>query len=114
MPDFGLSERDSADLAAYLQMNEQPVSQESLPQPEPALVRKGRSLFVAKGCASCHDAGEGFQLLQATPLIELRNQSSKGCLAEETATGRGSALFSSVNCSARLWSWRLGESKRSI
>lgn len=58
-------------------------------QPRAALVERGRELFRATGCASCHTfEGNGSavsSLVQAPPLSRLKNKG--GCLADSVAPG---------------------------
>jgi cbb3-type cytochrome oxidase cytochrome c subunit len=47
--------------------------------PDPALVEKGRDLFTAKRCATCHEGVPGTKPLDFKPLAQLKNEG--GCLA---------------------------------
>jgi len=47
--------------------------------PDPALVEKGRLLFVSKRCASCHVATPNQKPLEAKPLAQVKTEG--GCLA---------------------------------
>jgi mono/diheme cytochrome c family protein len=90
MPAHGLSEIEAADLAAYLQsspMREEPDPALLAETAEPALAVRGRELFASKGCANCHDPGDGpMPRRQAKPLLELRPE-SQGCLQDEPLPG---------------------------
>jgi len=85
MPNFGLSDTEAADIAAYLRVNETEEA-EGLPEPDLAKAKLGQIAFAAKGCASCHDTGEDLQPIQATPLLELKG-SSGGCLSDRPLPG---------------------------
>jgi len=47
--------------------------------PDPALVEKGRELFSAKRCATCHEGVPGAKALDFKPLAQLKSEG--GCLA---------------------------------
>lgn len=51
--------------------------------PDPALVEKGRELFTAKRCATCHEGIPGQKPLEFKPLSQI--QSAGGCLAGKPA-----------------------------
>jgi mono/diheme cytochrome c family protein len=51
--------------------------------PDPALVAKGRELFSAKRCATCHEGVPGTKPLEFKPLAELKSEG--GCLAGKPA-----------------------------
>jgi mono/diheme cytochrome c family protein len=90
MPDCALTEIEAADLAAYLQAS--PMRQEPNPAllqeaADAALAQRGRELFAAKGCANCHDTGDGpMPRRQAKPLLDLR-PAGEGCLRDEPLPG---------------------------
>src|SRR6185503_7126069 len=51
--------------------------------PDPALVEKGRELFTAKRCATCHEGVPGAKALEFKPLAQLK--SDGGCLSGNPA-----------------------------
>jgi mono/diheme cytochrome c family protein len=51
--------------------------------PDPALVEKGRELFTAKRCATCHEGVPGQKPLEFKPLAQLK--SAGGCLSGKPA-----------------------------
>ncbi len=82
MPNFGLSEQEAADLAAYLQAGPELTDPNaSLPEPDPRLVEQGRALFQAKNCVACHDLGLDQPDRRLPGLLELSTE-DRGCLAE--------------------------------
>ena len=52
---------------------------------EPALVAKGKELFVSMGCANCHQLNKETKRLDA--LLEVKLKSEGGCLAETPKKG---------------------------
>lgn len=49
--------------------------------PDPALVEKGRKLFVARRCAACHEVPDRAPAPAAAPLASLGKAGEKGCLS---------------------------------
>lgn len=108
MPGFPLSDRETADLVAYLKAGPDPslppvLARELAPEapfsPDPALVETGRRLFAAKNCVACHPSpgggGAPASSLPAKPLAALaaRPAERRGCLAERPAGGGIPAYF---------------------
>ncbi len=85
MPDFALSEQEAADIAVYLRINET-TDPPGLPAFDLALARQGAALFSSKGCAACHDTGEGLEPMKASPLL-LLEALPVGCLSEKPEPG---------------------------
>jgi len=56
---------------------------ETLFTPDPALVEKGRELFTAKRCATCHEGVAGTKALEFKPLSQIK--SDGGCLGGKPA-----------------------------
>ena len=84
MPRTLLTETEAADLEAYLVGNR---SNSSLsPKLGRQTAEEGQDLFREIGCASCHEmVVEGTRLLsnlRVKPLSELRDQTTRGCLAD--------------------------------
>lgn len=76
MPATPLSDAEAADLAAYLAGTE---SRTHAAAASAAQVAAGRTAFVARNCAACHDAGERVAASAALALTALAPE--RGCLA---------------------------------
>lgn len=100
MPDFRLTTREAADLAAYLKEGPDLVLPENLTRAlgesgefvvDPDLARRGRALFAAKNCVACHEIpgeSEAVSGHEARPLADLPSDSTGGCLSERPPGGR--------------------------
>lgn len=88
MPSMRLSREEAADVAAYLHMGrmaEKAMERAVLKIP-PQGVERGRELFAAQRCTSCHATGEEeLPVRRARPLRELR--AGEGCLADALRLG---------------------------
>ena len=88
MPSQRLSEREAADIAAYLHVGRTAeVAQErSILKLPPQSPETGRTLFAEMRCNACHTTGEEPQPTRlAAPLAKLTND--HGCLAEAPPAG---------------------------
>lgn len=81
MPAFDLTEREAADLAAFLGATATPAAAAASVRQE--LVAEGRIQFSRRGCAACHDDGGGAQSPIASPLAAMHVD--RGCLASAPA-----------------------------
>lgn len=79
MPDFQLTPVEAADLAAYLISQHPKEKTTSASVPDPALVDKGRTLFVEIGCVNCHAVKGLKPQNSATSLAKLSFESQKRC-----------------------------------
>ncbi|MDF1656418.1 MAG: c-type cytochrome [Verrucomicrobiales bacterium] len=94
MPEFHLSEKEAADLAAYLKAGPDLELPENLTDAltgsvpfrlDPELTKKGESLFVSKSCSVCHTPPGGKSkrdLHGSMPLAELDASEWGACLSE--------------------------------
>ncbi|MDF2377592.1 MAG: c-type cytochrome [Verrucomicrobiales bacterium] len=99
MPEFHLSLEEAADLAAYLKAGpdlELPANvtdalTDSIPfELDPALAKKGESLFVTKSCRACHTSPDGNSkrdLHSSLPLARLDFSEEKACLSARPKGG---------------------------
>ncbi|WP_009961201.1 c-type cytochrome [Verrucomicrobium spinosum] len=87
MPATELSDQESADVAAYLQLNREPSNtmERTLLALPPQTPEEGRKQFVAQGCTACHDAGKVEPLPRVKPLKEVRV--TEGCLSTTKKAG---------------------------
>jgi len=100
MPDFGLSEGEAVDLAAYLKIEGEipwpldlarAFGEEGSAAVDPGLERRGRDLFVSKQCAACHTPPHKDgrrEAFPATPLASIDPDADGGCFAERPPGGQ--------------------------
>ena len=91
MPDFGLSAREAADLAAFL------IKGDELPWEEleaaPELVARGRELVSERRCFSCHQGADGERKsLAAAKLVPIKS-TNQGCLTDGSGTASNVPRF---------------------
>jgi mono/diheme cytochrome c family protein len=107
MPAFKLSEKEAADLAAYLKAGPKPdlppvlaaqIEADDVFTLDPAKAAVGRELFASRNCIACHQPapdGIAAEPRGAKPLAELKADPAQrtGCLAERPAGGPVPAYF---------------------
>ncbi|NNE92501.1 MAG: c-type cytochrome [Verrucomicrobiales bacterium] len=109
MPEFKLTDREAADLAAYLKSGPQPELPPELVQAldaqrefviDPEKVVEGKRVFVKKQCHVCHEStGQGLDARPVAykPLSELKlageGEERTGCLSERPVGGPVPAFF---------------------
>jgi cytochrome c2 len=88
MPTFGFSADQAKQLAAYLLSREA----KAVPAGPVGDAARGKALAAARGCASCHQLGEGVATAgpKAPSLLEAGTKPARGCLASDEAE-RGQA-----------------------
>lgn len=96
MPDFKLTEKEAADLAAYLKAGPKPELPPELAAAEvfsldPAKAEAGKKLFASKNCVACH-AADGAVPIASKPLAGLA-VARRGCLSERPSGGGVPAFF---------------------
>jgi len=90
MPGMDLDESESRDIAAYMlkEWGGAATPASAAASPSDDLVTRGREVFIAKGCVSCHAVAgqppESQRLSVAMPVAELRV--GRGCLDPEDRT----------------------------
>jgi mono/diheme cytochrome c family protein len=79
MPDMHLEHAEAQDIASFL-LREQKTPPKPL-QPEPALVARGKALFIEHRCQACHNVGETIAPPVLTELSRVRAE--EGCLSDK-------------------------------
>jgi mono/diheme cytochrome c family protein len=83
MPSMHLTEKEAADIAAYLHIGRtaEKAVERALLRIAPQTAELGRQLFVEQRCSICHTTNEVQQKRPASPLTQLRGNG--GCIAEQ-------------------------------
>jgi mono/diheme cytochrome c family protein len=94
MPNFKLSEQESAQLAAFL-LSTAPGAPEDLPAGlPPGDAARGKELVHSSGCLNCHAVAEERSALKVAALAEIpRDGWSRGCMAKDAAARRTAPDF---------------------
>lgn len=90
MPASPMTEKEAADIAAYLQINREPLQavERTVLKVKTPSVEEGRKAFVSMNCVACHDAGAQDAATKpraSKPLTALR--ADQGCLFSEKKAG---------------------------
>lgn len=92
MPSTKLTEQEAADIAAYLQINREPmqVPERAVLKVKSPTVEDGRKAFVKMNCVACHETGDANlptapEVAAAKPLANCRVD--QGCLAGSKRSG---------------------------
>ncbi len=88
MPATQMTEQEAADVAAYLQINQEPMNaqERAVLKIKAPGVEQGRQAFITMNCVACHDAG-GEQIAAESPKTLMSLQSDHGCLTSQKKAG---------------------------
>ncbi len=86
MPQFGLTDREASDLAAFL-MGESSAVPGAIPRRDQELLMRGKELVVERGCVNCHSGLLGLSN-SSKPVLGVKLQNlDRGCLSETLGAG---------------------------